>query len=124
MLDNIKNPIGSIFKPKFDIDKEIALLEEEVTTIADISEMANTVGYQRYKKWILDKVDGYSEQILRLSGNVELNKEEITKKYWLCDFLRSQIRAIDMCLALESNKVNKLKHLTEIRDRYGKSASV
>ena len=111
MFKDIQNKVSGVFGHKFDIAAEVRLLSEEVRTIAEIQEMAETAGYKKYKQWTIDKVSLYRDQIVKLAVDVDKNKKEITEKYWLCEFLESQIRAVDLCLALEPDKARKLKHL-------------
>lgn len=110
----------SIFNRRYDIDKELAILYEELRTISELKEFVQHPTWIKLRGMMLDKMIAYGDSIVSLSSDVEKNKEEIRHKSSLRTACKGLIEGIETTLNAENEikqKILKLEEATMIADR-------
>lgn len=109
----MENPIHTLFKPKFDVVKELKKLHQELRAIEELKSLSNTKGWKQLKGWVIDRVVIYDQGIVTLSGDVDKNKKEIEHKKAFRDALLWMINQIDFKLNAELGVHRRIKYLAE-----------
>lgn len=105
--------VHTLFKPKFDLVKELKRLHEELREIEELKSLSNTNGWKQLKKWVIDKVVQYDQSIVTLASDVDKNKKEIEQKRVFRDALLWIINQIDFKLKAEPELQKRIKFLAE-----------
>lgn len=109
----MENPIHSLFKPKFDLVKELKGLNSELRNIEELKSLSNTKGWKQLKKWVIDKVVQYDQSIITLSSDIDKNRKEIETKLAFRDALLWMINQIDFKLKAEPELQRRIQYLAE-----------
>ena len=105
--------LGTLFSGKYDIDKELRLLEKEINTIESIKQMRNTEGWHEFVKVIGGRIDSNKYEIDGLLSNATKNGKEIEKRYWSCSMYRELLKIVETALDAEPDIRIKHKKLIE-----------
>ena len=109
----MKDFVHSLFKPKFDLVKELKRLHEELREIEELKSLSNTKGWKELKRWTIDKVVQYDQNIVTLANDVDKNKKEIEQKRAFRDALLWMINQIDFKLKAEPELQKRIQYLAE-----------
>lgn len=103
----------SIFGNKYYIEREIALLHEELRTIEQTKEVVKSEWWGKMRDLLIGKIINCDTSIVKLSANIEKNKEEIRNKHSLRTAYRGLITGVETTLDAENAVRDKLKQLEE-----------
>ena len=109
----MKDFVHTLFKPKFNLVKELKRLHGELREIEELKSLSDTKGWKQLKKWVIDKVVQYDQGIVTLADNVDKNKKEIEQKRAFRDALLWMINQIDFKLRAEPELQERIKYLAE-----------
>ena len=100
-----------LWKSKYNIHEDIALLHKELETISEVKEFVQTKMWIRICDMMIAKIKNYDNSIVTLSANPEKNKEEIKSKHSLRTACKGLIGGIETTLKSEAEIIKRINKL-------------
>jgi hypothetical protein len=104
---------------EYDLQKELTLLEDELTKIAVVKELITTEGWQQLGGWMKVRIDDLKEEINSLALDPVNNADAMKYRRWVQDIYRGLISVVETTLGEENNKLVRFQKLRKIAQQIG-----
>lgn len=108
---------------KFNLQKELELLETELSKIAAVKELVAVEGWIQLSQWMNARIDDLKNEINSLALEPVKNADSIKYRRWVQDIYRGLISVVEVTLNEENNKLVRFQKLRKIAQQIGRLAT-